>query len=212
MVYPSYNPREEVDDYRQPKPRSFSNDLPSDAIADIGELIECPDCGRRFNSGPYEKHVKICAKVFLKKRKVFDSQKHRIADNPELVKILKQKQQVKGVPKKQPSGVGAKPPAAMMNVNDTPKASKNVSRHNVEEEHNGKSSKWKQQSQAFREAMKAARQVSQAIATGAPLPPPIMSAPDPSLIPCPHCGRRFNEKAGERHILNVKISKHNPRG
>ena len=29
---------------------------------------------------------------------------------------------------------------------------------------------------------------------------PIASAPDPSLILCPHCGRRFNETAAERHI------------
>ena len=48
--------------------------------------------------------------------------------------------------------------------------------------------------------MKAARQVTVAIAEGKPLPPPIISAPDPSLIPCPHCNRRFNEKAAERHI------------
>jgi hypothetical protein len=60
--------------------------------------------------------------------------------------------------------------------------------------------KWKQDSLAFRQAMRAARQVTQAIATGAPLPPPTYSAPDPSLIPCPHCGRRFSQKAGERHI------------
>ena len=59
---------------------------------------------------------------------------------------------------------------------------------------------WKKQSEQFREAMKAARQVTKAIATGAPLPPPVMSAPDPSLMPCPHCGRRFSEKAGLRHI------------
>ena len=26
------------------------------------------------------------------------------------------------------------------------------------------------------------------------------SAPDSSLVPCPHCGRRFNENAAERHI------------
>ena len=32
-------------------------------------------------------------------------------------------------------------------------------------------------------------------------PPPVApSAPDPSLIPCPNCGRRFNETAAERHI------------
>lgn len=200
MVYPSYNGREEVDDHHKPKSQ-FLNDLPPDAIADIGELIECPDCGRKFNSGPYEKHVKICAKVFMKKRKVFDSQKHRIADNPELVKILKQKQ-TRGPPAKKP------PSGADVRSND--KRTAGISRQNVEEESNVKSSKWKQQSQAFREAMKSARQVTQAIATGAPLPPPKISAPDPSLIPCPHCGRRFNEKAGERHIPQCKNIKAQP--
>jgi hypothetical protein len=61
-------------------------------------------------------------------------------------------------------------------------------------------SKWKQQSDAFREAMRASRDFSRALETGAPLPPAVATAPDPSLIPCPHCGRRFNEKAGARHI------------
>lgn len=32
--------------------------------------------------------------------------------------------------------------------------------------------------------------------------PPKPSEPDPSLVPCPHCGRRFNEAAGERHMLH----------
>ena len=38
----------------------------------------------------------------------------------------------------------------------------------------------------------------------ADLPPPKPSAPDPSLIPCPHCGRRFSELAGERHMQHCK--------
>ena len=38
----------------------------------------------------------------------------------------------------------------------------------------------------------------------AALPPPKPSAPDPSLVPCPHCGRRFNETAGERHMQHCK--------
>jgi hypothetical protein len=37
-------------------------------------------------------------------------------------------------------------------------------------------------------------------ANGDPLPPPVVSAPDDSLIPCPHCNRRFNQKAADRHI------------
>jgi hypothetical protein len=76
----------------------------------------------------------------------------------------------------------------------------NLKKQNQKKENDDKASKWKSQSQQFREAMKAARDVSHAISTGAPLPPPTISAPDPSLIPCPHCGRRFNDKAAERHI------------
>jgi hypothetical protein len=36
------------------------------------------------------------------------------------------------------------------------------------------------------------------------IPMPVRSEPDPSFIPCPHCGRRFNEQAAERHIPKCK--------
>ena len=36
------------------------------------------------------------------------------------------------------------------------------------------------------------------------------SEPDPSLVPCPHCGRSFNEKAAERHIPRCKDQKAKP--
>ena len=65
---------------------------------------------------------------------------------------------------------------------------------------NSDKSNWKEQSNAFRDAMKQARMVSKAISEGAPLPPPKISAPDPSFKLCQHCGRRFNAKAAERHI------------
>jgi hypothetical protein len=42
------------------------------------EQIPCPDCGRKFNPIPYEKHVKICKAIFLNKRKTFDSLKMRV--------------------------------------------------------------------------------------------------------------------------------------
>lgn len=158
----------------------------------IGEMIECPDCNRRFNPSSFEKHAKICAKVFMQKRKVFDSKKMRVADNPELVNILKKTEKA-----------SAKKPAANPQTRSAPvlppNAGFNAAPTMSSAAANDKA-KWKEQSNAFREAMKAARMVSKAIATGAPLPPPTISAPDPSLIPCPHCGRRFSEKAAERHI------------
>ena len=37
------------------------------------DLRECPTCGRSFNDEAYPKHVKICKKVFVNKRKEFNS-------------------------------------------------------------------------------------------------------------------------------------------
>ena len=52
-----------------------------------------------------------------------------------------------------------------------------------------KNNKWQEKSNAFRQAMKAAREGKAA--------PTIV---DTSLVPCSFCGRKFNEKAAERHI------------
>jgi endogenous inhibitor of DNA gyrase (YacG/DUF329 family) len=157
-------------------------ELPAETIPeypdDLGEQIECPDCGRKFNSGPYQKHVKICRKVFVEKRKVFDSKAMRIEDNPELVKILKETEKKEKISKKKVTAAAAPAISAAA----------------------AKKEKWRADSDAFREAMKAARAVSKAIEAGGPLPEYKPSAPDPSLVPCPHCGRSFNPKAAERHI------------
>ena len=63
-----------------------------------------------------------------------------------------------------------------------------------------KAGKWKQESNQFREAMKAARQATLAEKTGdmSLMPAHVPSGPDPSLVQCPHCFRRFNEVAAER--------------
>ena len=193
--------------------------------------MECPDCGRKFNSIPFQKHIKICAKVFVQKRKVFDSQKMRIQDNPELVNILTKAQKdekrkaqraaasssssmagdgFKGAKyggggggfgneqaqgRSQQQQIPVQQQVAQGRPNKPAPAASDAG-----ESAASKAAKWKEQSEAFRAAMKAAKQFSKAVATGGPLPPPVISAPDSSLVPCPHCGRRFNEKAADRHI------------
>jgi zinc-finger of a C2HC-type len=75
-------------------------------------------------------------------------------------------------------------------------------------------SKWRQQSSAFREAIRNARMVTQAQAKGIPLRdlplPKKVSQPDPSLVPCPHCNRTFSEQAAERHIPKCMSIKAQP--
>lgn len=48
------------------------------AIEDDGaERLECPTCGRKFKEEALMKHEKVCKKVFVQKRKVFDTKKQR---------------------------------------------------------------------------------------------------------------------------------------
>ena len=64
--------------------------------------------------------------------------------------------------------------------------------------------KWKREHAAFQQALSANRRIAQAKAKGVPLstlpPPPPQREDLDDRVPCPHCGRKFNEKAAERHI------------
>lgn len=214
-----------------PKFTPSAASAPSEYPDDNGEQRECPDCGRKFNPIPYEKHVKICKKVFLQKRKVYDSTKKRLATgDPEMEKLAVQasKEAAKLRRKKEAMeaaaaaaaeqnafagssgfpGPGNNMKAQAASQAMAPPAKKQTNQNSAVKGGGGgggcskeeAAAKWRDQSNAFREAMKAARQYSKAVAEGKPLPPPVASAPDKSLVPCPHCGRSFNEKAAERHI------------
>lgn len=133
-------------------------------------MEECHNCHRRFNVVSLQKHTKFCEKVFSGHRKVFNMAAKRL-EGTDAEKVAKEAQKKKGGKK----GTEEAPIRA-------------------------KAADWKQQSNAFRDAMRANRDISAAVKDGRPLPPMAPSAPDPSLIQCDHCGRRFNDKAAERHI------------
>jgi len=44
----------------------------------VGELIPCKFCGRKFNADRVKKHMDACAKLAKRKTKVFDMKKHRL--------------------------------------------------------------------------------------------------------------------------------------
>ena len=136
----------------------------------VGDMLTCNSCSRHFNPMSFHKHVQVCEKVFIRKRQAFDSSKMRIQAIPELIDHIRGK------------GGGT---SSNITIPTPPTPA---------------SSTWKEQSESFRQSMKAARLVRQAVAAGRPLPPPLTTLPDPSLVPCPHCGRRYSSKAADRHI------------
>lgn len=133
----------------------------------------------------YSRHVKICKKVFMTKRKQYDSSKHR-AEGTDIAQYNKSNNKFNKTNNKNLNN------AKSSNVNNNSSSTKQGN--------------WKEESERFRAAMKEARKVSfaekKSKATGIPLhqllPPPSFaeSREDSSFIPCPHCGRTFSEKAG----------------
>ncbi|XP_055942840.1 zinc finger C2HC domain-containing protein 1C-like isoform X2 [Argiope bruennichi] len=78
-----------------------------------------------------------------------------------------------------------------------------------------KKSDWRKKHNDFIEAIRQAKMVQQHLAKGgkvSDLPPPPPSDTS-DYVPCPHCGRKFNEAAAERHIpkcKNISCNKKNP--
>lgn len=77
-------------------------------------------------------------------------------------------------------------------------------------------SNWRKTHEEFINTIRSAKQVQAHLAAGGKLsdlpPPPPSDTSD--YIQCPHCGRKFNEAAAERHIPkceNMRHNKPNPR-
>lgn len=75
----------------------------------------------------------------------------------------------------------------------------------------GKKSNWRKKHEEFIQAIRAAKEVKLHLARGgklSDLPPPPASE-NPDYVQCPHCERRFNQTAAERHIPKCATMLHN---
>ncbi|XP_053680931.1 uncharacterized protein LOC128731811 [Anopheles nili] len=156
-------------------------------------LSRCDICSRNFATERIEKHRQICQKTKAKKRKVFDTTKHRVQGTDAETYVLKGKKSTAGgvsVARKQSSqlsstssGVGA----------------------------TGKPNNWRKKHEEFIATIRAAKELKTYLAKGgklSDLPPPPPSE-NPDYIQCPHCSRRFNQTAAERHIPKCATMLHN---
>jgi hypothetical protein len=160
----------------------FGSDL-KDAAASSpsSDLHQCPTCSRTFNSKALEKHLRICQKVFQSKRPKFNAKGARTS----------------GLEKVDDYSAGSSVQSSKSGM-DRPIVSKHAAKP-----------KWKQKSEQFRAAMMATRgeDVPGSGGYGGGGGAPV----DDGLIPCPHCGRTFNETAAERHIARCKDIKARPK-
>ncbi|XP_046742374.1 uncharacterized protein LOC124409026 isoform X1 [Diprion similis] len=151
-------------------------------------LVSCKICGRRFAQDRVTLHEKICAKTTQKKRKQFDTVRHRV-QGTELEPFAK------------------KVPTTGKQAEQRGKAKK----PEVKAQSN-----WRRKHEDFINAIRSAKQVQAHLAAGGKLsdlpPPPVSDTSD--YIQCPHCGRKFNQGAADRHIpkcANMIHNKPNPR-
>ncbi|CAH1124041.1 unnamed protein product [Ceutorhynchus assimilis] len=160
-----------------PAPRAPSNQRPSAKQSGVtspvvrDDLASCRFCGRRFATDRLGVHEDICGKTGKKKRKPYDTTTHRVLGT-ELEAYVK-------TGKKASKAVSSK--------------TKKMSAPN---------SNWRRTHEEFIAAIRAAKQAQAHVAKGgklSDLPPPPPST-NPDYVQCPHCGRRFNESAAQRHI------------
>ncbi|KFO78022.1 Zinc finger C2HC domain-containing protein 1B, partial [Cuculus canorus] len=137
------------------------------------DLVRCTTCGRSFAQDVLLRHDPICRKIFNKKRKPFNSLKQRL-QGTEIMTVKKQPPQKGDI-----RFVFLFFPLQKQPV---------------------KKSNWRQHHEDLIHAIRSARQVTKALKEGRPLPPPPPPSINPDYIQCPHCSRRFNEAAAQRHI------------
>uniref|UniRef100_A0A1A9ZN53 C2HC/C3H-type domain-containing protein n=1 Tax=Glossina pallidipes TaxID=7398 RepID=A0A1A9ZN53_GLOPL len=147
----------------------------------------CRYCQRHFKEDRLSKHEDVCKKMINSKRKIFNATVHRVKGTEAEVYLKK--------------------------VEKGPRYGSAAAAHNMKMEPNAavKKSNWRKKHEEFIFAIREAKKVQAYLAKGgklSDLPPPPPSE-NPDYIQCPHCSRRFNEAAAERHIPKCATMIHN---
>lgn len=159
------------------------------SISDAGPvpdgLVRCDICGRNFAEDRIDKHRDICVKTSSKKRKVYDATKHRVQGTDAESFVGKKK--------------------------DGPAGSKKTSTTALLGAAGPSKGDWRRKHEEFIRAIRAAKDMQNHLAKGGKLSdlPPPPPAENPDYIQCPHCSRRFNQTAADRHIPKCATMLHN---
>ncbi|XP_053669464.1 LOW QUALITY PROTEIN: zinc finger C2HC domain-containing protein 1C [Anopheles marshallii] len=155
-------------------------------------LTRCDICSRNFATDRIDKHRQICQKTKTKKRKIFDITKHRVQGTDAESFVLRGKKS---------TSTGA------ATVSRKPSSQLSTATGGA----GGKPSNWRKKHEEFIATIRAAKEMKAHLARGgklSDLPPPPPSE-NPDYVQCPHCMRRFNQTAADRHIPKCATMLHN---
>ncbi|XP_026850486.1 uncharacterized protein LOC6588049 isoform X2 [Drosophila persimilis] len=167
---------------KSPVPKKTMSQPPPDGTS------PCRYCGRHFNTDRLDKHEGVCQRTITTKRKIFDASKQRVG------------------------GTEAEKFTAKKGNKQTRSQSTYSSAAQIKGLSTGvKKSNWRKKHEEFIQTIRSAKQMQAHLARGGklsdlPPPPPSENA---DYIQCPHCGRRFNQTAAERHIPKCATMIHN---
>lgn len=161
--------------------------LPMDRLVPRLDLRPCRNCQRTFCSDRLSVHERICKKL-SSKRPIFDSAKKRMSGT-----MLENFLQSSGRRQLQWRRGGGS---------------------YIKQKYAPSKNNWRQTHEELIQAFRNAREVARILKTGGnisnlPAPPPSLN---PDYVQCPHCLRRFNENAGNRHIPQCANYRHNKAG
>ena len=158
----------------------FSPPSDNDDAEEDNQGEECETCGRKFNIESYSRHIKICKKVFVNKRKAFNAKNKRVIDSDH-AQILKNAE-----------------------LEEKKKAKLNKGKNDLGEgKETKKEPKWKKQSEAFRNVLQNARIEEGGANTdqrGNVIVPQKITSDYDDYTHCGICNRKYNEEAYKKHL------------
>lgn len=152
---------------------------------------ECRDCRRKFNDQAFMKHQKVCRKVFVQKRKVFDSAKVRIQA------IVEEANKTGGAPSSLLAQASrSKRPGPHSERPGNISATIRLGGINVKNQ-----TGWREKSAQFRAAIGSVRKENSSHGYQDNYPG-AFSAQSSNKFKCPHCPRTFSEEKS----CNIHVS------
>jgi len=164
--------------------------------------LRCAVCQRGFAADRLAVHQRVCRAALAKQRTVFDSKAlraQRIVEANGADAAPRRARTARSRARSRAGGPRSPPP-------DPPAAPP-------------RKSNWREESRGFQAVIRDAKRMARAQAAGVPLreiqPSRAAGAAYESMtrgfVPCPHCGRTFNEKAAERHIPKCATTLNRPK-